>query len=80
MGSSSVGTRGGVEWMKGPCACPRRNATMLLHGTPGESSFNEDKRKAPTLPRVHPLSLQNGATLILVFDRQITSGRCEDIC
>ncbi len=61
MVSSSVGTRGGVEWMRGPCACPRRNATMLLHGTPGESRCHQDKHKAPTLPPIRPLSLQDGS-------------------
>src|SRR5713101_6926299 len=26
-----VGTRGGVEWMRGPGACPGWGATLLLH-------------------------------------------------
>gem|GEM_PF-563898 len=29
------------------------------HGTPTESRRKEDKHKAPTLPNIHPLSLQN---------------------
>jgi hypothetical protein len=28
-----VGTRGGVGWMRGPCACPRGDATGWPHGT-----------------------------------------------
>jgi hypothetical protein len=30
------------------------------HGPPTESRCHEDKHKAPTFPRIHPLSLQNG--------------------
>src|SRR5258708_5190198 len=28
-----VGTRGGVGWMRGPCACPRGDATGWPHAT-----------------------------------------------
>jgi hypothetical protein len=31
--SRPVGTRGGVGWMRGPCACPRGDATGWLHRT-----------------------------------------------
>jgi hypothetical protein len=73
----SVGTRGRVGWMRGPCACPRRGAISLGSDDPRgdisqrdedngteqdtmtESQFDEDKHKAPALPLIHPLSLQD---------------------
>src|SRR5947209_3485227 len=54
-----VGTRGGVEWMRGPCACPGWAATCWLHAVPKESRCHQDKHKAPTLPHIRPLSLQD---------------------
>src|SRR5229473_8399905 len=54
-----VGTRGGVEWMRGPCACPGGGATCLLHAVPKGSRCHQDKHKAPTLPHIRPLSLQD---------------------
>ncbi len=50
-----VGTRGGVEWMRRPCACPRWGATCLLHAVPTGSRCHQ----APTLPHIRPLSLQD---------------------
>src|SRR5712692_2817705 len=41
-----VGTRGGVEWMRGPGACPRWGATCLLHAVPKGSRCHQDKHKA----------------------------------
>src|SRR6266851_6559294 len=52
-----VGTRGGVEWMRGPGACPRGGATCLLHAVPKGSRCHQDKHQAPTLPHIRPLSL-----------------------
>src|SRR5260370_34734205 len=46
-----VGTRGRVEWMRGPGACPRWGAC------PGCSTKPPDKHQAPTLPHIRPLSL-----------------------
>ena len=63
-----VGTRGGVEWMRGPCACPHWGATGLLHEVPTGSRCHQDKHKAPTLPLIRPLSLQDP------FGRQQSSG------
>jgi len=34
---------------------------MLASRNPGESDGEEDKHKAPTQPRIHPLSLQDRA-------------------
>src|SRR5713101_6711733 len=59
-----VGTRGGVEWMRRPCACPRWGATCLLHAVPTGARCHQDKHKAPTLPHIRPLSLQDGDTRI----------------
>src|SRR5260370_34980282 len=49
-----VGTRGGGEWMRGPCACPGWGATGLLHEIPTGSRYQQDKHKAPTLPHISP--------------------------
>src|SRR5713226_5518896 len=54
-----VGTRGRVEWMRGPCACPRWGATCLLHAVPTGSRCHQDKHQAPSLPHIRPLSLQD---------------------
>src|SRR5216684_4983650 len=54
-----VGTRGGVEWMRGPCACPRGGATCLLHAVPSGARCHQDKHQAPTLPHIRPLALQD---------------------
>jgi len=45
--------------MRGPCACPRWGATGLLHAVPTGSRCRQDKHKAPTLPLIRPLSLQD---------------------
>ena len=56
----SVGTRGGVEWMWGPCACPRpAEITRRIITKPNGIVCHKDKHKAHTLPCIHPLSLQN---------------------
>jgi len=54
-----VGTRGGVEWTRGPCACPRWGATCLLHEVSNGSRCHQDKHQAPTHLRIRPLSLQD---------------------
>src|SRR6266851_5381296 len=54
-----VGTRGGVEWMRGPGACPGWGATCLLHAVPTGARCHQDKHQAPTLPHIRPLSLQD---------------------
>jgi len=54
-----VGTRGGVEWMRGPGACPGWGATWLLHAVPTGARCHQDKHQAPTLPLIRPLSLQD---------------------
>jgi len=55
-----VGTRGEVEWMRGPGACPAGNAIHCGLRGANRSHPNEDKLKAPTLPHIRPLSLQDG--------------------
>ena len=42
-------------------ACPRWGATLLLHEIPTGSRCHQDKHKAPTLPHIRPLSLQDGS-------------------
>ncbi len=49
--------------MWGPCACPA-GQTILLGAVQiprGDVDPDEDKHKAPSLPRIHPLSLQDGS-------------------
>src|SRR6266851_6761575 len=41
-----VGTRGGVEWMRRPCACPGWGATFVLHAVPTGARCHQDKHKA----------------------------------
>src|SRR6266851_464222 len=53
-----VGTRGGVEWMRGPCACPRWGATCLLHAVPTGSRCPQDKH--PTCPTSAPCPYRTG--------------------
>jgi len=53
-----VGTRGGVGWMWGPCACPPRGVRQLAARTLTASWGQQDKHKAPSPPRIYPLSLQ----------------------
>ena len=54
-----VGTRGGVEWTRGPGACPGWGATCLLHEVSNGSRCHQDKHQAPTHLRIRPLSLQD---------------------
>src|SRR5581483_12379382 len=57
----TVGTRGGVEWMRGPGACPRGLHVIRheYHVIPTASACHEDKHQAPTPPHIRPLSLMN---------------------
>jgi len=41
----------------------------LASQNPDESCCHQDKHKAPTPPRIHPLSLQDGVTPITEFGR-----------
>src|SRR6266436_1207174 len=42
-----VGTRGGVEWMRGPCACPRWGTICLLHAVPTGVASRTSTRPPP---------------------------------
>src|SRR5579859_7206345 len=48
----NVGTGGEVGWMRGPCACPRRNAIRLFH----ETQTNRVARRTGTRPPPFPTS------------------------
>src|SRR5215467_4531750 len=50
----TVGTGGRVERMRGPCACPGGDATLLPHIPSDEASGQQDKHKALTHPLIHP--------------------------
>src|SRR5579863_1172799 len=56
----TVGTGGRVEWMRGPCACPRPGEIRWLHEIPTKSYGEQDRHKAPTHLHIHPLSLHEG--------------------
>src|SRR5581483_1467057 len=74
----SVGTRGGVGWRWGPCACPRAG-TVLSAFSDGQRPAlpTPDKHKAPTSTPLIPLSLQEARLPpITLFVRQKSSG-CE---
>src|SRR6266849_9661752 len=63
-----VGTRGGVEWMRGPCACPRWGAAWLLHTVPHGSRCHEDSTRPPPCPTSAPCPYRTP------FGRQHSSG------
>src|SRR5260370_31532169 len=42
-----VGTRGGVEWMRGPCSCPGWGATWLLHAVPTGARCHQGQAQGP---------------------------------
>src|SRR5579859_1436285 len=48
-----VGTGGRAEWMRGPCACPRRGATRVCHGIPAKSCCDKGQAQGPH-PSQHP--------------------------
>jgi len=51
----------------------------LASRNPNESKSDQDKHKAPTLPHIRPLSLQDGDTRIPEFGRSKPSGRVTHI-
>src|SRR5581483_1125372 len=60
--------------MRGPCACPGWGGLALASDArPTGSHPHQDKHKAPTLPHVRPLSLQNAGTPLTRFGRQNSS-------
>ena len=52
--------------MWGPCACPRW-VLINVPGDPNGIALHEDKHKAPTFPRIRPLSLQDEGRHFLSF-------------
>jgi len=54
--------------MWGPCACPRGGLRHLVGSEqhPTEAHCDQDKHKAPSLPHIHPLSLQDAGVLLLL--------------
>ena len=69
-----VGTRGGVEGMRGPCACPRWGATCLLHEIPKWIALPPGQAQGP-LPAPHPPLVPTGrVTHRTPFGRQHSSG------
>src|SRR5260370_29217587 len=72
---SPVGTRGGVEWMRGPGACPRWGVTCLLHAVPTWIALPPGQAQGPH-PAPHlPLVPTGRVTHITQFGRQNSSGR-----
>jgi hypothetical protein len=55
----SVGTGGSVERMRGPWACPDREAIQVSNVIPANRQGSQDKHKAPSQRLISPLSLQN---------------------
>src|SRR5712692_531264 len=53
-----VGTRGGVEWMRGPCACPGWGATCLLHKVPNGARCHQEAQGLHPAP--HPPLVPTG--------------------
>src|SRR5216684_833355 len=55
-----VGTRGGVGWMRGPCACPRPSVTILPHGTPTNRIATRTSTRLPPCPTSAPCPYRTG--------------------
>src|SRR5216684_3591056 len=55
-----VGTRGGVGWMRGPCACPRPSVTILPHGTPTNRIATRTSTRPPPCPSSAPCPYRTG--------------------
>jgi len=49
-----VGTRGGVGWMRGPCACPRWKATRVPYLTEPRRILLQQGQAQGPLPAPHP--------------------------
>jgi hypothetical protein len=54
--------------MRGPCACPPREATLVPHIPLLNRLTHQDKHKAPAHPFIHSLSLQDGDRCITDLD------------
>ena len=65
--------RGGVD--EGALCLSWSECDHLASRNPNASKSEEDKHKAPTLPHIRPLSLQDGDTRIPEFGREKPSGR-----
>src|SRR5713101_8331334 len=55
-----VGTSGGVEWMRGPGACPGWGATFVLHGTPTNRRATRTSTRPPPCPTSAPCPYRMG--------------------
>src|SRR5260221_12473499 len=64
-----VGTRGGVEWMRGAGACPGWGATCLLHAVPTGSRCHQDKHQVYDFPSSSPQG-SVGSSKRLSFGRE----------
>jgi hypothetical protein len=53
-GLRPVGTRGCGEGMRGPCACPRGDTTMLPDGTPTNRAATRTSTRPPPIPTSAP--------------------------
>jgi len=69
-----VGTRGGVGWMRGPCACPPPRATILPHGTPTHRRATRTSTRPPPCHPSAPCPYRTGRR-IPEFGRSKPSGR-----
>ena len=61
----SVGTRGGVGWMRGPCACPGGSATMMPHGTQANRVATRTSTRPPPIPTSAPCPYRTGPRALL---------------
>src|SRR5258708_27739349 len=56
-----VGTGGGVEWTRGPCACPLWSVILLFHGTPTTPGGTRTGTRPPPIPSSTPCPYRRGA-------------------
>src|SRR6266436_2281039 len=55
-----VGTRGGVEWMRGPGACPGWGTTILPHATPTHRRATRTSTRPLPCPTSAPCPYRTG--------------------
>ena len=67
-----VGTRGWVGWMRGPCACPRGSATILLHGTQANRVATRTSTRPPPVPASTPCPYRTRADVSNHFPNRLS--------
>src|SRR5581483_5309572 len=65
--SLSVGTRGGVEWTRGPCACPRWSTILVPYETQANRHRTRTSTRPPPIPSSAPCPYRTGWCIVPDF-------------